>query len=233
MPVPYSAQRIVGKFHNGLLQSYQPTMESAEYTESMGSQIFTADSAAWCNDLSMYTAFKDNYDMAVTQANDESVPTYFKYTYTRKDDSAGNFISGSTWDCKFDYSNGKAGFWISNSAAEYSAGMYNDSIRYSENYATFGTTINDRCILGKLMYQPNQMLSAESFSADDFEGLYVTDGQDRPVMYIDVGLGRCERGTTWSYRCTPNIPESAFGKEDEHGKVPGISGLLLEVNTDV
>ena len=231
--VPYTDQKITGKFHNGLLRSYQPMMDPAEYTESMGSQIFTADSAAWCNDLSMYTAFKDNYDTAVTQANDESVPTYFKYTYTRKDDNTGDFISGSTWDCKFDYSNGKAGFWISNSAAEYSAGMYNDSIRYSENYATFGTTINERCILGKLMYQPNQMLSAESFSADDFEGLYVTDGQDRPVMYIDIGLGRCERGTTWSYRCTPNIPESAFGKEDEHGEVPAISGLLLEVNTDV
>lgn len=233
MPIPYSAQEIRGNFHNGLLQSYQPVIDSSEYEEFNNSQEFTATSSEWCNDMYMYSAFRNNYKKAVIMAKDESIPTYFKYTYTRQDNDRGDFISGSTWDCKFDYSNGKAGFWISNSAAEYSAGMYNDSIRYSENYATFGTTMNERCILGKLMYQPNQMLSAESFSADDFEGLYVTDGQDRPVMYIDVGLGRCERGTTWSYRCTPNMPESAFGKEDEHGEVPAISGLLLEVNTDV
>ena len=57
------------------------------------------------------------------------------------------------------------------------------------------------------------------FSADDFEGIYVADEKGNAVMYINVGLGECSDGTTWTLSSYPS--ETTLSNN--------VSGLLLEV----
>jgi len=245
VPKPFYALNKVGKFHNDLINcSINMTDEMRQNDVTFKYELLDIghDKDAWYN-TSVVAAnkyFKKIVDEAMEEIPDEeNYATYFKYTYTKHilSKAEENPISGGVWNCGFDYQNNKAGFWFRNEDAKYQNVEYNDNFRYSENLLTFGKTLNEQCILAKLEsdkeYQKNG-ITLSSISADDFEGLYITDSNNEPVMYIDVGMGECTDGTSWTYKCYPSVPESEFEKYTENdGFLPPLSGLLLEVNTDV
>jgi hypothetical protein len=96
---------------------------------------------------------------------------------------------------------------------------YNDDIHYTSNVFAIGKTPNQECILDQLRMEGISSVSFSGFTADDFDGLYVTDSDNNPVMYINVGLGECSEGTSWSYSSYPSCDDVSA------------SGLILEVET--
>lgn len=212
-----------GYFHNGLVKSNGGTVDGVtQYGNPLEINIDTTD---WYGYLSGNTDFINIASQAIVD-NGNEYSTYFKYTYTKKLDLI-NSISGIGkygWYAKYDYMNGKAGFWVQNEKASFDE--FNDKFHYTQNYMTFGKTLNEQCILRYLNANKENRKSGchvSGFSADDFEGIYVTDSTDNPVMYIDVGMGECSEGTSWSYECYSG---SHTNNEDD------VYGLLLEVNTD-
>lgn len=113
----------------------------------------------------------------------------------------------------------RSGFWFSNSDNLVDDTEKNNGIVYRPNIFNIGKTLSPESILSVLKSNPSHEYTVSGFSADDFEGLYITRNNNimsEPVMYIDVGLGECNQGTSWSYECLPN---RGFA-----------SGLFLEVN---
>ena len=194
-----------------------------------------------------------NYEISMNNnMSNSDLNDYFKYTYTKFYKNTDIGKSGIKLDVHYDIANNKAGFWFSMHESAFSA--YNDDIYYSSNILNIGKTPNQTCILNEHLSKADiTSVLFSSFSADDFEGLYVTDSKNLPVMYINVGLGECQDGTTWTYSSYPSIPISAIRKtysadiddyvyylndetkeytEDEFTKIYGsISGLMLEVET--
>lgn len=212
-----------GYFHNGLVKSNGGTVDGVTQYGNPASIIIGANE--WYGYLSGNADFINIASHAIVDEGNE-YSTYFKYTYTKKLDSI-NSISGIGnygWYAKYDYMNGKAGFWVQNDKASFDE--FNDKFHYTQNYMTFGKTLNEPCILNYLNANKENRLNGchvSGFSADDFEGIYVTDFYNNPVMYIDVGMGECSEGTSWSYECYSG---SHTNNEDD------VYGLLLEVNTD-
>jgi hypothetical protein len=130
---------------------------------------------------------------------------------------------GIKYNVQFDYGNRNcAGYWFYNHDNISPSTEYNDDFSYTPNILNIGKTVNEKCIINNHLMLPDvDSFMVSSFAADDFEGLLVTDSKSLPVMYIDVGLGECDDGTTWSYKC----------KEYTRGTT-GTSGLLLEMNSD-
>ena len=91
------------------------------------------------------------------------------------------------------------------------------------NLENIGKTLNQETILYNLKLTDARVISASGFSADDFEGLYVTDSKRNPVMYIDVGLGECKDGTSWSFSGYPNGEDPVTAREN-------VKGLMLEID---
>ena len=211
-----------GYFHNGLVKSNGGTVDGVTQYGNPSSIIIGAKE--WYGYLKDNTDFINIASHAIVDEGNE-YSTYFKYTYTKKLDSI-NSISGIGnygWYAKYDYMNGKAGFWVQNEKASFDE--YNDKFHYTQNYMTFGKTLNEQCILSYLNANKENRLNGchvSGFSADDFEGIYVTDFYNNPVMYIDVGMGECSEGTSWSYECYSG----------SHTNNDDVYGLLLEVNTD-
>lgn len=211
-----------GYFHNGLVKSNGGTVDGVTQYGNPSSIIIEAKE--WYGYLKDNTDFINIASHAIVDEGNE-YSTYFKYTYTKKLDSI-NSISGIGnygWYAKYDYMNGKAGFWVQNEKASFDE--YNDKFHYTQNYMTFGKTLNEQCILSYLNTNKENRLNGchvSGFSADDFEGIYVTDFYNNPVMYIDVGMGECSEGTSWSYECYSG----------SHTNNDDVYGLLLEVNTD-
>lgn len=212
-----------GYFHNGLVKSNGGTVDGV--TQYGNPLQISIDAKDWYGSLSGNKYFESIASQAIVDEGNE-YSTYFKYTYTKKLDSI-NSISGIGnygWYAKYDYMNGKAGFWVQNDKASFDE--FNDKFHYTQNYMTFGKTLNEQCILSYLNANKENRLNGchvSGFSADDFEGIYVTDFYNNPVMYIDVGMGECSEGTSWSYECYSG---SHTNNEDD------VYGLLLEVNTD-
>lgn len=211
-----------GYFHNGLVKSNGGTVDGVtQYGNPLQINI---DAKDWYGSLSGNKYFESIASQAIVD-NGNEYSTYFKYTYTKKLDSI-NSISGIGnygWYAKYDYMNGKAGFWVQNEKASFDE--FNDKFHYTQNYMTFGKTLNEQCILSYLNANKENRLNGchvSGFSADDFEGIYVTDFYNNPVMYIDVGMGECSEGTSWSYECYSG----------SHTNNDDVYGLLLEVNTD-
>lgn len=212
-----------GYFHNGLVKSNGGIVDGVtQYGNPLQINI---DAKDWYGSLSGNKYFESIASQAIVD-NGNEYSTYFKYTYTKKLDSI-NSISGIGnygWYAKYDYMNGKAGFWVQNEKASFDE--FNDKFHYTQNYMTFGKTLNEQCILSYLNANKENRQNGchvSGFSADDFEGIYVTDYDNNPVMYIDVGMGECSEGTSWSYECYSG---SHTNNEDD------VYGLLLEVNTD-
>ena len=161
-------------------------------------------------------ALKNNIN--ASESDGEENPTYFKYTYT-KSKPIDYAVDGIKLPVKFDKRNEKAGFWASGEFSNNIKYAYNDNINYIKNIFGIGETLNEACILENLK-EDSKPFTLSAFSADDFEGLYVVDSSDNPVMYIDVGLGECPDGTTWSY--------SSYPDSNELSNIT--SGLFLEIN---
>ena len=218
----------VGRFRNSLYlsESTMPTGLTQDSSTPVRMQQ-TVNKDAWYSDMK-YLA--ENVKKARVETAEE-VSTYFKYTYSRTnlDINKTEIWPASAWAVKYDYYNNRAGFWIENKNAQYIDDYRNDKFRYSQNYVTMGQTLNEQCILHLLEKPAIQKagLPLTAFSADDFEGIYVTDSENNPVMYIDVGMGECSPGTTWSYKCYANYKEEDFSAHPYD-----IKGLLLEVNRD-
>ena len=197
--------------------------------------------------------FPQNNLRASKEGNDDSeLHDYFKYTYIKYNGNNNIGRDGINLDVHFDASNNKAGFWFTSNESADSA--YNDDVHYASNVFCIGKTPNQSCIINEhLSVSGVSAVTFSSFSADDFEGLYITDSQNMPVMYIDVGMGECQEGTTWSYSSYPasaitikkykqpgtdvtgyiiNDDTSNIYNDTEIGEIrANLSGLFLEVET--
>ena len=97
---------------------------------------------------------------------------------------------------------------------------FNDDLNYYSNVFAIGKTLNQKSILNYCFKAVDDYTWIVSgFSADDFEGIYVSDKSGNSVMYIDVSLGECDDGTSWTLSSYPSEPELS----------DSVSGLLLEV----
>lgn len=97
---------------------------------------------------------------------------------------------------------------------------YNDDFYYNENVLHLGTTFSEECILNKIRLDSKCISSA--LSANDFEGLLVTDKSDNLIMYINTHMGNCEGIKSWSMVCEPSIDIVTSAEEKR-------MGLLLEI----
>ena len=231
----------MGTFRNSLIKGKNDNsvtfsiIEDEEKTFSATVDILVKgfDAAAEMN-------IKTNIEHSVTAAGEEA--TFFKYTYLK-----GPFSTLTTplslnvsyntentdYYTKTD-SEYKAGFWYK--LPECSAGMneYNDDIHYYGNIFTIGKTLNQDSILNGCLTGKTKEHRVSAFSADDFEGILVEDSDNRPVMYIDVGLGECNDGTTWSLSSYPSIDSAAYisawciNYDKEHSKDPGYGDITEE-----
>lgn len=227
-PKWFSELNTRGYFHNGLVKSRGGSVDGVtQYSNPTKINITNTD---WFGYMSSDSKFSQIATQAMSN-NSNEYSTYFKYTYMKnvmhRNDISGAGTADYKWNVKYDHMNGRAGFWVQNNAAKESNDEYNDKITYTQNYMTFGKTLNERCILSylnKSKANRENGCHVTGFSADDFEGIYVTDSADNPVMYIDAGMGECSEGTSWSYECYSG---SHTNYKDD------VYGLLLEVNTDI
>lgn len=228
MPKQYYELNLAGKYKNGLIRSNDVTVAGLGRMEANWSSFNDASNPAMF-DLYSQTYYgagdylAQNGNAAVTTTGSKKkYADYFKYTYT-KIYNGPIYQDGLKYDVKFDYGGRYyAGYWFYNHDNVLPGEEYNDDMSYTPNILNIGKTVNEKCIINNHLALPNvDSFMVSSFSADDFDGLYVTDSSNLPVMYIDVGLGRCEDGTTWSYNCTENSP-----------KLDSMSGLLLEMNSN-
>ena len=136
---------------------------------------------------------------------------------------------------QFDYKNGKRGFWYNAGVVTSGDYEYNDNVNYYGNILAIGKTLSQHSILNKCLTTTEMTWTVSGFSADDFEGLYITDSAHKPVMYIDVGLGECSDGTSWSFSSYPSVNSGDYITEldPEAAYIDAMntncSGLLLEI----
>ena len=175
--------------------------------------------------------------------SDENV-TNFRYTYDK--DYGTKITLPFKLPVKYDNKNGKNGFWFQAPAASGEF-EYNDTLNYFANVYYIGKTLSQDALLKKCLLTDSHEWKVSGISADDFEGIYIQDSDQNPVMYIDVGLGECQDGTTWSLSSYPSVDSATFieeysashkdAKEDEitrelNKALNKCSGLFLEVKLD-
>ena len=157
---------------------------------------------------------------AANSENSTELLNYYKYTYFKSDSVFCKDIyeNGVKINVGYDYKNNKAGFWykIPNTSGDIE---FNDDLNYYSNIFAFGKTLNQKSILDYCFAANDYDWITSGFSADDFEGIYVADEKGNAVMYINVGLGECPDGTTWTLSSYPS--ETTLSNN--------VSGLLLEV----
>ena len=190
-----------------------------------------------------------NLAMSYQDSNDDDYIDYFKYTYLKGIIPNNIGKRGILLPVSYNIANNKAGFWFNMGETEVSA--YNDDIKYTSNVLAIGKTPNQDCILNSNLSRSEvSSVSFSAISADDFEGIYVTDSDNNPVMYINVGLGECSEGTSWTFSSYPSykevdkskavetiengrkvytIDDRIFTEEEFIALNATMSGLLLEV----
>ena len=167
----------------------------------------------------------DNYRIANGDLaeGEEDKYDFYRYTYLKEVVKKTNIgKEGINLPVKYDVINNKAGFWfnmheepIVNNIGKLEKSAYNDDIKYTSNILYIGKTPNQRCILSTNLSRTGvSAVTFSGFSADDFQGLYVMDSKYNPVMYIDVGLGECSEGTTWTYSSYPSYPGGTYSSVD-------------------
>ena len=186
----------------------------------------------------------DNIIKGKENKDDNENVTNFRYTYDK--DYGTKIKPPFLLPVKYDNKNGKNGFWFQAPAAsgEYE---YNDNLNYYGNIYYIGKTLSQDALLKKCLLIDSHEWQVSGISADDFEGLYVQDSDQNPIMYIDVSLGECQDGTTWSLSSYPSVDSSAFienykieNPDDGNDKIQAAlnkalnrsSGLFLEVKLD-
>lgn len=176
-------------------------------------------------------AISANYKNAssINRENNDIVD-YYRYTYEKAETEIKD-ISARCLNVpvKFDYLNNKCGFWFTSKDLNKNKGMpvsgdieFNDDVNYYGNILFYGKTLSEISLLNKCLKKSNSY-EVSGFSANDLEGFYITDNTDNPVMYIDVGLGECTDGTSWSFSSYPST------SSDDPKELNNCSGLLLEI----
>lgn len=176
-------------------------------------------------------AISANYKNAssINRENNDIVD-YYRYTYEKAETEIKD-ISARCLNVpvKFDYLNNKCGFWFTSKDLNKNKDMpvsgdieFNDDVNYYGNILFYGKTLSEISLLNKCLKTSNSY-EVSGFSANDLEGFYITDNTDNPVMYIDVGLGECTDGTSWSFSSYPST------SSDDPKELNNCSGLLLEI----
>lgn len=230
-PDPWYKLGIKGKFYNNLASS---THVDNPGLVAAGENLTGYDPKEFKRWLYNRTAYiKDNLVEAdkYISTEDDKLLNYYKYTYEK---SAPYLYSGCRdgipLDVKFNYANNKAGFWFK--MPDTSGHIeYNDKIRYGSNVFNIGKTLNQDSILNGCFVSSQRARNeykwiTSGFSADDFEGIYIKDSRERPVMYIDVGLGECAVGTSWTWSAYPSVD---YEKSTDEDLINQVSGLVLEI----
>lgn len=226
LPQSWTTFNRKGKFRNALLRS-----NALDYT---GITISGTDRQYWTDTMS--ATIKDGSALDPAMENeagiqkninnainaDDTNPDFYKFTYEK---FMGTRIgaSGFPLEVEYDVFNDKAGYWYHNSDNEELEHPTDGKVMYYPNVFNIGKTLNQETILNNLKLTETRSLSASGFSADDFEGLYVTDSKRNPIMYIDVGLGECKDGTSWSFSGYDN------GEDPETAR-KNVKGLMLEID---
>lgn len=231
IPDSWTATDTSGKFHTNLLPSNNvngliPTTEDRSIFDPS-----TFSSVLFNNlDITAKEKIENNIELASQDAAHGT--NYFKYTYTKK---PGEKIEKIELPVQFDYKNGKRGFWYNAGIVTSGDYEYNDKVNYYGNILAIGKTLSQHSILNKCLTTTEMSWTVSGFSADDFEGLYITDSAHKPVMYIDVGLGECSDGTSWSFSSYPSVNSADYITETDpeaayiNAMNTNCSGLLLEI----
>lgn len=232
VPKHWNDLNCVGEFYNALVSSN-------EYNDP-GLTIAGRQDYGFENDIftngNPPPHFKDdaisaNYKIAssINRENNDMVD-YYRYTYEKAETEIKD-ISARCLNVpvKFDYLNNKCGFWFTSKDLNKNKGMpvsgdieFNDDVNYYGNILFYGKTLSEISLLNKCLKKSNSY-EVSGFSANDLEGFYITDNTDNPVMYIDVGLGECTDGTSWSFSSYPST------SSDDPKELNNCSGLLLEI----
>ena len=181
--------------------------------------------------------FGDILDKNIADSEEPTYETdFYKFSYKKEQMYNNLGKTGISVFVEYNTNNDKAGFWFYNKDNTGIANPTDGNILYYPNVFNIGKTLNQETIRGYLLEKDSLELSG--FSADDFQGLYVTDSKLNPVMYIDVGLGECAEGTTWSLSSQPsttinynelsNIAKNNGMINSNYGT--GVSGLMLEID---
>lgn len=228
---PWTERNASGKFYTNLLPSNNvngliPTTEDRSIFDSS-----TFSSVLFNNlDITAKEKIENNIELASQDAAHGT--NYFKYTYTKRQ---GEKIEKIELPVKFDYKNGKRGFWYNAGVVTSGDYEYNDKLNYYGNILAIGKTLSQYSILNKCLTTTEMAWTVSGFSADDFEGLYITDSAHKPIMYIDVGLGECSDGTSWSFSSYPSVNSADYITEPDPEAAyidamnTNCSGLLLEI----
>lgn len=166
-----------------------------------------------------------NMNAADNPAGDIETPDLFKFTYFKYVDSASNInTNGFLLPVKFDMkeiigetdNKYKTGFWYQNLNNSAKIDGYKD-FTYDCGLFNIGMTLDETHIMDKNHLNAPDLkvdtgsISASGFSADDFEGIYISTSNAEPVMYIDVGMGECSEGTSWSLSGYKSKDDNSYG----------------------
>ena len=212
---------VAGRFTNNLLDSNDNNVEGLDI--STDANVFSPldFSAILYEDATIEEkdAIINNINQSEKISANNEIVDWFKYTYNKSENPSE--VDKIDFNVIFDVKNNKRGFWFSYAdylgkpvSGDYE---YNDELNYYSNILAIGKSLSENAIIRKCLQTDGRKWNISGFSANDFDGLYVIDSEKRPVMYIDVGLGECTDGTSWSLSSYPSIPEfSAFSAKLEN-----------------
>lgn len=85
---------------------------------------------------------------------------------------------------------------------------YNDTVHYDGNVLHLGVTLSEDCIIKELKLLSESITQSavstfgfSSMNGAELDGLYVTDSENRNVMYIDLSMGELDGTQSWSMVC--------------------------------
>ena len=153
----------------------------------------------------IYVGVKGNYIRA-DQADTYGGTDKFKYNYSKTE-----LPDTFTWikhNVVLDERNDRYGFWFMDNLNtvgydKVNSKFYNganDEVRYDGSTLHIGAMFSEKCILENLRVD-SYISAASGIICDDLDGLYVTDREGHNVMYINIGMGKCEGYESWSMQC--------------------------------
>lgn len=225
LPKRWDEYNLTGKFVNDIANAYSVPVDGLA-SENIGyvkwndiENLRFTEKAADGSDI-----LDDNIQHAINDKGKEY--NFYMYTYKKEQTYTDISKPGIKVPVTFNYKNSKGGYWFHNKDNEEFIEPTDGNIMYYPNVFNIGKTFNQRTIINYL--GENESLLLSGFSADDFEGIYVTDSKREPVMYIDVGLGECPEGTSWTLSSYPST--KIVDRYKKSNTRTNLSGLMLEIN---
>ena len=247
-PHSWTETKYKGKFVNDFTRGAETKHEYLTTATSEDTTIFREPSAYLITGMDdiddSISKIEDNIARGLSKVGDVENITNFRYTYDK--DYGTKITPPFLLPVKYDNKNNKNGFWFQAPAASGDF-EYNDKVNYYSNVYYIGKTLSQDALLKKCLMIDEHKWNVSGISADDFEGIYIQDSNQNPVMYIDVGLGECQDGTTWSLSSYPSVDSAAFIEEysashknateeeitrELNKALNNCSGLFLEVKLD-